>query len=125
MSWPYFWHVTAAVNFLILLSVLVIEIGFQCQLGTANKTLKASAVKESKILQWSHTIYLIDRLIAPETSAFVKIGSIHLSQKPRGTCPSKRKQVLQRPDCEDFDLGAKTKSHTLSLFPFFRRAIDH
>ena len=77
MSRPNFGHVTVAIHLFILLSVLVVIIRLQRQFRTTNRALKASTVEEREILQRSHTIHLIHRLVAPQAGTLVKIRSVH------------------------------------------------
>ena len=69
--------VAATIYFFILLTMLIVVIGFECEFGPAHSTLEAPAMKECKVLEGPHSVHLVNRLITPETGALVKVHSIH------------------------------------------------
>jgi hypothetical protein len=72
-----FGHVTVAIHLLVLLSVLVVVVRLQRQLGTTNRALKASTVEEREVLQGAHAVHLVDSLVAPQTGTLVEVGPVH------------------------------------------------
>lgn len=66
-------HVVLAVNLLVLLALLVVEVGLQRQFGAAEEALEASLMVEGEVLQRADLIHLVDRLAAPQTGALVGI----------------------------------------------------
>lgn len=72
-----FRHVTAAVDFLVFLSQLIVVVGFEREFRAANGALETAAVEETEIFQRAHAIHLINSLVAPQTGAFVKIWPVH------------------------------------------------
>lgn len=74
--------VTAAVDFLVILAVLVVQVGFQRQFGAARRTLEATAVEEAEVLQRPDSVHLVDGLLASQTRRFVKVHAIHFTWRP-------------------------------------------
>lgn len=67
---------TTTVHLFILLSVLVVVIGFQCEFRAAYGTFETATMEKCEIFQWTNTIDLIDGFVATETGAFVEIGPV-------------------------------------------------
>lgn len=59
-----FRHMTTAIHFLIVDRMLIVIIGLQRELGTANRAFETSRVKEGKILQRSYPVDLVNGLRA-------------------------------------------------------------
>lgn len=70
-------HVAAAVNFLVLLSVLVVVVRLERELGATYCALEAAAVEEGEVLERTDAVHLVDRLLAAQTAALVEVHAIH------------------------------------------------
>lgn len=77
MSRPYFRDVAAAVDLLVLLTVLVVVVRLQCEFGAADGALEAAAVEEGEVFERPDTVHLVHRLVAPQTGALVEVGPVH------------------------------------------------
>jgi len=69
--------VATTVDLLVVDRVLIIVVGLQRELGTADRALEAARVEERKVLQRAHPVDLVHGLSAPQTRAFVKVWPIH------------------------------------------------
>ena len=67
----------ATVHLLVVDRVLVVVVGFQGQLGAADRALEATRMEEREVLQRADSVHLVHRLGTPQTRAFVKVRPIH------------------------------------------------
>lgn len=70
-------HMAAAVDFLVLLTVLVVVVSLEGELGATDGTLEAAAVEECEVLERTDSVHLVDRVVAPETRALVEVSPVH------------------------------------------------
>lgn len=68
---------TTAVYLLVVDRVLIVVVGLQGELGTADRAFEATRVEKREVLQGTHPVDLIDGLGAPQTRALVEIRPIH------------------------------------------------
>jgi len=69
--------VTAAVHFFVIDRVLIVVVGLQGELGTANCAFEAASMEKREVLQGTHPVDLVNSLSASQTRALVKVRSIH------------------------------------------------
>ena len=72
MAGSYFGHVSAAVDFLVNLRVLIIEVRLEGEFAAADDTSKAAAVKEREVLKRPNFVGRVDGLATPEAAVLVK-----------------------------------------------------
>lgn len=77
-----FRHVTRTVYLLVFLPVLVVVVRFQRQLRAANDTLETPAVEEREVLERTHPVHLVHRLVASQARALVKVRPVHGRGRP-------------------------------------------
>ena len=85
-SWAWFRNVAATVHLLVVDRVLIVVVGFQGQLGAADRALEAARVEEREVLQRADSVHLVHGLGTPQTRAFVKVRPIHRLPRSGGSC---------------------------------------
>uniref|UniRef100_A0A6B0UTI5 Putative secreted protein n=1 Tax=Ixodes ricinus TaxID=34613 RepID=A0A6B0UTI5_IXORI len=58
---------------LVLLALLVVEVGFEGQLGAAQEALEAALVVEGEVFERAHLVDLVHRLATPQAGVLVGI----------------------------------------------------
>lgn len=62
---------------LIIMSVLIVKVTFECQFCSTSFTFKTSGVEKCEILEWSNPVDLIYDFIASKASWLVEVWTIH------------------------------------------------